>query len=51
MEIYASVAVNVMVEYEYLSPHGCLVRVKLWRILLKKRWLIRSLVFLALRCV
>lgn len=51
MEIYASVTVNVMVEHEYLSTHRCFVRVKLWRILLKKGRLIRSLVFLALRCV
>ncbi len=51
MEIYASVAVNIMVEHEYLSTHRSFVRVKLRRILLKKRWLIRSLVFLALRCV
>lgn len=51
MEIYASVTVNVMVEYEYLSTHRSFVRVKLRRILLKKRWLIKCLVFLALRCV
>ncbi len=49
MEIYASVTVNVMVEHEYLSTHRSFVRIKLWRILLKKGWLIRSFVFLALR--
>ena len=51
MEIYASVAVNVMAEHEYLSTHRSFVRVKLRRILLKKGWLIRSLVFLTLRRV
>ncbi len=51
MEIYASVAVNVMVKHEYLSAHGCFVRIELWSILLEKRWLIRCLLFLAFRRV
>lgn len=51
MEIYASVAVNVMVEHKYLSAYRGFAGVELWRILLKKGWLIRSLVFLTLRSV
>ena len=51
MEIYASVTINIMVEHKYFSTDRSFVRVKLWRILLKKRWLIRSLIFFALRRV